>query len=73
MKTSEVPLNQKIALSLDEAAALSCLSKSTIYHLMRDGLLPFSKVAKRRLVLRKDLEDFLSSCRQFESCQTGLR
>jgi len=67
MKPKQVPLNQKITLSLDEAAALSSLSKSTIYHLMRDGRLPYVKVDKRRLIQTNDMVDFLTKCRQQDS------
>jgi len=72
MNCVEVSINQKISLTYDEASALSGLSKSTLFNLMKTGLLPYSKVSKRRLILRKDLEDFLLRSRQFDANQTAI-
>ena len=64
MSTPLIPVEEKIALSIKEVCALSGLSRNTIYALMRDDLLPYSKVRKRRLIERKELEAFLLRARR---------
>lgn len=53
----------KLALRIDEAVVASGLSRSTLYLLMARRVLPAIKVGGRRLILRKDLEEFLQSLR----------
>ena len=48
--------DQRIALRLNDAAAISGLSKSTLYSLIRAGKLNDCRVGSRRLILRADLE-----------------
>ena len=67
MSSQLVPLEQRFTLSLDEAAALCGISKSSLYGLMRDGLLAYTKPSKRRFILRKDLEDYLLRSRRLDS------
>jgi len=72
MNNPQVPIEQKFSLSLNEAVALFGLSKSSLYGLMNDGLLPYSKPSKRRLILRKDLEDLLLRSRRLDAGQTAI-
>jgi excisionase family DNA binding protein len=50
-----VPLEQKISVTVDAAAAASGLSRSTIYELIGDGSLESRRVAGRRLILVRSL------------------
>jgi excisionase family DNA binding protein len=50
----------KLALSIKEAAAVSGLSRSTIYNLLWTKDLRSTKVGARRLILRRDLEVLLN-------------
>lgn len=54
---------EKLALSLAEAAQATSLSRSTLYLLLGTGQLPTIKVGGRRLVLRSDLQAYLHSQR----------
>jgi excisionase family DNA binding protein len=47
--------DEKIAYRLNEAAELVGLSRSTFYKLLKLGKLPSTKVAGRRVILRKHL------------------
>ena len=58
------PIPPRISVSAREAAEMLGVSKSTVYNLMADGRLPFIKIGQRRLIMIKDLEDFLKSNRQ---------
>ena len=53
----------KVAYRVDEAVAAYGLGRSTIYELIRDGKLKAVKAAGRRLIMRRDIEDYLESCR----------
>jgi predicted DNA-binding transcriptional regulator AlpA len=52
------------ALRIPDAVKYSGLSRSMLYVLENQGKLTMIKVAGRRLILRSDLEAFLSSRRQ---------
>ncbi len=54
-----VPTENKITLRLAEAQAVSGLSRSTLYELIKSGRLRAVKVAGRRLIPRDALEAFL--------------
>jgi excisionase family DNA binding protein len=49
----------KLALSIKEAVAVSGLSRSTIYNLLGSGDLPSVKIGTRRLIRRCELEALL--------------
>lgn len=55
------PFPPRLALTIDEAAQSSTLSKSKLYELMKSGELHFVNVGSRRLILVKELEGFLSN------------
>ncbi len=52
---------QKIALSLDEATTYSNIGKTRLYQAINDGALKARKLGRKTLILRADLEDFLSN------------
>ena len=54
-----IPTQEKIALRLNEAQAVSGLSRSTLYKLMNAEKLRTVKVGGRRLILREDLQTLL--------------
>jgi excisionase family DNA binding protein len=54
-----IPTENKITLRLDEAQAVSGLSRSTLYELIKNGRLRAVKVAGRRLIPRDALEALL--------------
>jgi excisionase family DNA binding protein len=59
-----IPTENKITLPLDEAQAVSGLSRSTLYELIKSGRLRAVKVAGRRLIPREALEALLLGDRQ---------
>jgi excisionase family DNA binding protein len=54
-------LNQKLSLSVEEAAEATGIGRSKLYEAMRDGLLQARKFGRRTIILRDDLERFLSA------------
>jgi excisionase family DNA binding protein len=58
---SNVRPDEKLALRINDAVAISGLSRSTLYKLHADGKLRAVKVGGRRLILRADLEALLQA------------
>jgi excisionase family DNA binding protein len=58
-RSLNIPTENKITLRLDEAQAVSGLSRSTLYELIKSGRLRAVKVAGRRLIPRDALEALL--------------
>ena len=56
--TSEGPVD-RLAYSVDEAAAITGLSRDLLYDQMRAGQLAYLKVGRRRIITRQHLEQFL--------------
>ena len=50
------PVVPRVSLSVDEAAESSGLSKSTLYALMGEGRLRFTKIGARRLIPIAELQ-----------------
>jgi excisionase family DNA binding protein len=55
----DVPTDEKITLRVSETTAVSGLSRSTIYVLLKAGKLQTTKVGGRRLILRDSLQRLL--------------
>ena len=53
-------LNERLAYSLDEAAAITGLSRDLLYDQIRAGKLAYLKVGRRRIITRQHLEAFLA-------------
>ena len=53
-------LDQRLAYSVDEAAAITGLSRDLVYDQMRTGKLAYLKVGRRRIITRQHLEAFLA-------------
>ena len=56
---SSTDLNERLAYSVDEAAAITGLSRDLLYDQMRAGKLAYLKVGRRRIITRQHLEAFL--------------
>lgn len=52
--------NERLAYSVDEAAAITGLSRDLLYDQMRTGKLAYLKVGRRRIITRQHLEAFLT-------------
>ena len=52
--------NERLAYSVDEAAAITGLSRDLLYDQMRTGKLAYLKVGRRRIITRQHLEAFLA-------------
>jgi excisionase family DNA binding protein len=50
----------RLAYSVDEAAAITGLSRDLLYDQMRAGKLAYLKVGRRRIITRQHLEAFLT-------------
>ena len=57
--TSEPP-RDRLAYSVDEAAAITGLSRDLLYDQMRAGRLAYLKIGRRRVITRQHLEAFLT-------------
>jgi excisionase family DNA binding protein len=57
---SSANLNERLAYSVDEAAAITGLSRDLLYDQMRAGKLAYLKVGRRRIITRQHLETFLT-------------
>jgi predicted DNA-binding transcriptional regulator AlpA len=55
MSARSISAPERLALRINDAVAVSGLSRSTLYKLQALGKLPSIKVAGRRLILREDL------------------
>jgi excisionase family DNA binding protein len=51
---------QRLAYSVDEAAAITGLSRDLLYDQMRAGRLAYLKVGRRRIITHQHLQDFLT-------------
>lgn len=52
--------NERLAYSVDEAAAATGLSRDLLYDQMRVGKLAYLKIGRRRIITRQHLETFLT-------------
>ncbi len=52
---------EKIALTVNEAAAASPFGRSILYECISNGSLRAKKIGRRTFIMREDLEQFLRS------------
>jgi excisionase family DNA binding protein len=57
--TGDSPV-ERLAYSVDEAAAITGLSRDLLYDEMRTGRLAYLKIGRRRIITRQHLEAFLA-------------
>jgi excisionase family DNA binding protein len=69
--TSLIELAHKLTLAIDEAAALSGLSKQMIETALKDGRLPHVKEGKTIAINRRDLESFVDSLETITGSKYG--
>lgn len=55
MNKPNIAPDERLAMGVNTAAAISGLGRNSIYRLISDGILPSRKIAGRRLILREDL------------------
>jgi excisionase family DNA binding protein len=55
------PANEKLGLTVPEAAALSSLGQTSIYKAIREGRLRIRKYGTRTIITRADLASFLEN------------
>jgi excisionase family DNA binding protein len=60
-KTKEHHKDEAMTLSVEHAARLIGISRTTAYRLVRDGELPAIRVGRRVLVLKKPLMEMLDA------------
>lgn len=59
---NNVPIHQKVNLTIKEAAAYSNIGETTIRHLLNERACPFLlKIGKKNLVKRKEFEKYLEN------------
>lgn len=58
-QSQNIPAHEKITLRINEASALSGLSRSTLYELLKANKLRAVKVGGRRLIIRESLQSLL--------------
>ena len=66
LKPGEPPMRSRLSVSVDDAAEMTGLSRSTLYEFMdlrKGGTLPFVKLGGRRLILVSDLLALLAAHR----------
>jgi excisionase family DNA binding protein len=51
---------ERVAYSVDEAAAITGLSRDLLYDQMRTGKLAYLKIGRRRIITRQHLDAFLA-------------
>jgi len=59
------PTNERLALSIREAVALTSLSRTRLYRLLGSGQIKAVKLGKSTRILRADLEAWLASLPAF--------
>lgn len=64
---------QNLALSIEQVQEISGLGRTKIYELINEGALSARKLGKRTLILKNDLEEFLSGLPKYvdQKEQTG--
>ncbi|PSH63756.1 hypothetical protein CU102_23135 [Phyllobacterium brassicacearum] len=54
-------MNSRTTLSISEVCKTLGIGRSTLYVLIKEGRLPVRKLGNRTLILRSDLENFVSA------------
>lgn len=61
----------KIMYSVEDAAIASGIGKTLLYSFLSKGELPARKIGRRTLILKSDLEEFLSNLESYPSDKKG--
>ena len=62
---------QTLSLSIEEARAATGLGRTKLYQLINSGELKARKIGKRTILLRDDLDAFLSGLESYPSEKQG--
>ncbi len=54
-------MNSRTTFSISEVCKTLGIGRSTLYVLIKEGRLPVRKLGNRTLIMRSDLEDFVSA------------
>lgn len=65
-RRNDVPLTEKLALTLEEATALSAIGRTRLYAAIERGELRAKKDGRRTMILRADLVAYLNNRPDFE-------
>ncbi len=57
----------QMSLSIEEARAATGLGRTKLYQLINSGELKARKIGKRTIILKTDLENFLSGLESYDS------
>lgn len=63
--------SQSLALSIEDVQEMTGLGRTKIYQLINSGQIKCKKIGKRSLVLRVDLEKFLSDLEAYPVTKGG--
>ena len=66
-------MEQSLALSIEEVQKISGLGRTKVYQLINSGSLIARKSGKRTLILRSDLEAFLTNLPSYASPNTNTQ
>lgn len=58
-------MTQKLSFSIKEASAVIGCGLTKVYEVLNDGSLPGRKLGRRTIILKEDLELFLSNLQPF--------
>lgn len=67
MTDTTPPIPNKLVYSVDEAAELLSIGRTTAFQLIADGRLTSFKIGHRRLVAYQDIESFIVTNRELAS------
>lgn len=59
MSDQDVTSQRALLMTIEQAATLLCVSRSTIYSLMNSGQLPSVKIGTSRRILTEDIERYV--------------
>lgn len=60
----------QLSFSIDETAAATGLGKTKVYQLINSGQIKAKKIGKRTIVLKSDLDCFLTALQDY-ACKTS--
>ena len=60
-------MQDNTALSIAQTAVILGIGRSTLYGIIKQGLLPVRKLGKRSLIMREDLDRFIAALPRTDS------
>ena len=59
MAKQTMPMEERLAVRPDEAAAMIGICRSTIYNLLRKGEIGYSQIGRRRVIPKENITEYL--------------